>query len=229
MDELKIPRHIGFIMDGNGRWAKLKGKPRNYGHLKGADRVEEIVTCCFNMGVECVSLYAFSTENWSRPKNEVDKIFDILEKFLEKYGQTLIKNRIRLKISGDVSAFPEKIRSLVFKRQKETEEFTSKTLNIAINYGGRQEILRAANNLLKSGKTEISEQDFKNELYTAGLPEMDLVVRTSGEMRISNFFLYDVAYAEFYFTDVLWPDFDEKELKKAIECYSHRKRRFGNV
>ncbi len=224
-----IPRHIGFIMDGNGRWAKKLGKPRNYGHLKGADRVDEIVSNCFEMGVECVTLYAFSTENWSRPKQEVDKIMNILHNFLKKYALKLTGNGVRLKVSGDITVLDKKIVNLIEKRQNETAHFTGKTLNIAVNYGSKQEILYAVNKLLKSGKAEVSQEDFENALYTADMPDIDLVVRTSGESRVSNFFLWQIAYAELYFTDVLWPDFDKAELQKAIDWFSMRNRRFGNV
>ncbi len=228
-NKLKIPRHIAFIMDGNGRWAKLKGKPRNHGHLKGADRVEEIVSACFNMGVECVSLYAFSTENWQRPKEEVDKIISILGNFLKKYSKTLYKNQIRLIISGDISKLPISLQSEIDRNVEKLSCFKEKTLNIAFNYGGRQEIIQAVNKILKSGKTEILEEEFSDYLYTKGLMDIDLMIRTSGEQRTSNFFPWQLVYAELYFTDVLWPDFDAEELKKAITWYTGRDRRFGKV
>lgn len=229
MENLKIPRHIGFIMDGNGRWAKQKNKPRNFGHIHGSNRIDEVVTACLDAGVECVTLYAFSTENWARPKEEVDKICDILYKFLNKYGKRLISNKVRLKISGDYTKFPKKIIDLIEKRLEETKNFENRTLNIAINYGSKQEILNAVNTLIKQGKQSVSESDFASALYTAGLPDIDLVVRTSGEQRVSNFFLWQIAYAELYFTPVLWPDFDKAELLKAIEWYSQRDRRYGKV
>ncbi len=229
MEGLKIPRHIGFIMDGNGRWAKQRNKPRNFGHIHGSNRIDEVVTACLDAGVECVSLYAFSTENWARPKEEVDKIFDILYKFLNQYGKKLMANKVRLKISGDYSKFPKKIIDLIEKRLEETKNFENRILNIAINYGSKQEILMAVNNLIKSGKEVITESDFSSALYTKDLPDIDLVVRTSGEQRVSNFFLWQIAYAELYFTPVLWPDFDKNELMKAIEWYSSRDRRYGKV
>lgn len=228
-NNLKIPRHVAFIMDGNGRWAKLKGKPRNHGHIKGADRVEEIVSSCFDMGVECVSLYAFSTENWQRPKEEVDKILSILESFLKKYFKTLFKNQIRLIISGELSKLPTNLQKQISESVDKTAIFKEKTLNIAFNYGGRQEIIQAVNKILKSGKTEILEEEFSNYLYTRDLPDIDLMIRTSGEQRTSNFFPWQLVYAELYFTDVLWPDFDLEELKKAIIWYTGRDRRFGKV
>ena len=227
-EEKKVPRHIGFIMDGNGRWAKLRGKGRSYGHKKGADVIEEVVSACFFEGVEAVSLYAFSTENWSRPKEEIDTIFDLLEKFLRRYENKLVNERIRLIISGDLSEISEKLRNRSISVMKNTERFVGKTLNIAINYGGRAEIVRAAKLLAEAGEP-ITEENLAGRLYTAGLPDIDLAVRTSGESRLSNFFLWQCAYAELYFTDVLWPDFGTEELKKALEWFAGRKRRFGNI
>lgn len=227
-EEKKVPRHIGFIMDGNGRWAKLRGKSRSYGHKKGADVIEEVVSACFDEGVEAVSLYAFSTENWSRPKEEIDTIFDLLEKFLRRYENKLVNERIRLIISGDLSEISEKLRNRSISVMKNTERFVVKTLNIAINYGGRAEIVRAAKLLSETGEP-ITEENLAGRLYTTGLPDIDLVVRTSGESRLSNFFLWQCAYAELYFTDVLWPDFKTEELKKALEWFAGRKRRFGNI
>ncbi len=227
-EEKKVPRHIGFIMDGNGRWAKLRGKSRSYGHKKGADVIEEVVSACFFEGVEAVSLYAFSTENWSRPKEEIDTIFDLLEKFLRRYENKLVNERIRLIISGDLSEISEKLRNRSISVMKNTERFVGKTLNIAINYGGRAEIVRAAKLLSETGEP-ITEENLAGRLYTTGLPDIDLVVRTSGESRLSNFFLWQCAYAELYFTDVLWPDFKTEELKKALEWFAGRKRRFGNI
>lgn len=227
-EEKKVPRHIGFIMDGNGRWAKLRGKSRSYGHKKGADVIEEVVSACFFEGVEAVSLYAFSTENWSRPKEEIDTIFDLLEKFLRRYENKLVNERIRLIISGDLSEISEKLRNRSISVMKNTERFVGKTLNIAINYGGRAEIVRAAKLLSETGEP-ITEENLAGRLYTTGLPDIDLVVRTSGESRLSNFFLWQCAYAELYFTDVLWPDFGTEELKKALDWFAGRKRRFGNI
>ena len=228
-EENKIPRHVGFIMDGNGRWAKKQNKPRNFGHVKGADRVDEIVSACFEKGIECVSLYAFSTENWQRPKEEVDKIIEILKKFLKVYVNKLVKNEVKMICSGDVSVLPSDVYSLILETEQKTEHFKGKTLNIAVNYGGRQEILKAVNELINSNVNSVSESDFSSHLYTNGLPDIDLVVRTSGEQRISNFFIWQIAYAELYFTDTLWPDFDSAELDKALTWYSLRNRRFGKI
>lgn len=223
------PKHVGFIMDGNGRWAKLRGKPRSFGHIKGSDNVEKVVTGCFERGVYAVTLYAFSTENRSRPKEEVDKILSLLEKFLKKYIKTLVKNEVKLVFSGDLSVLPKSLKNLAEEKTQQTENFTKNVLNIALNYGSRAEIIRACNALIKSGKSEVTEKDFENELYTKLLPEMDLIVRTGGEKRLSNFFMYQAAYAELYFTDVYWPDFKEEELDKALLWFSKRQRRFGNV
>lgn len=230
MDESKtVPRHVGIIMDGNGRWAKLRGKPRSYGHKKGADIIDEVVSACFDSGTEAVSLYAFSTENWVRPKEEIETIFGLLGILLDKKFSRLVKQRVRLIISGDITPLPEKLRVKCLNAIEKTKDFTGRTLNVALNYGSRTEITRACNLALRSGKTEITEEDVAANLYTAGLPDIDLVIRTSGEMRLSNFFLWQCAYAEFYFTDVLWPDFHKDELEKAFEWFSHRKRRFGGV
>lgn len=230
MDESKtVPRHVGIIMDGNGRWAKLRGKPRSYGHKKGADIIDEVVSACFAGGAEAVSLYAFSTENWVRPKEEIETIFGLLGILLDKKFSRLVKQRVRLIISGDITPLPEKLRVKCLNAIEKTKDFTGRTLNVALNYGSRTEITRACNLALRSGKTEITEEDVAANLYTAGLPDIDLVIRTSGEMRLSNFFLWQCAYAEFYFTDVLWPDFRKDELEKAFEWFSHRKRRFGGV
>lgn len=230
MEEQKIvPRHVGIIMDGNGRWAKQRGKPRSYGHKKGADVIDEVVTACFERGADAVSLYAFSTENWVRPKEEVDAIFGLLGILIDKKLAKLIKNEVKLIISGDISSLPEGLRKKCSNAVQKSGNFKGKVLNVALNYGSRAEITRAVNVALGSGRTEITEEDISAGLYTAGLPDIDLVIRTSGEMRLSNFFLWQCAYAEFYFTDVLWPDFHKEELDKAFEWYSHRKRRFGGV
>lgn len=223
-----VPNHIGFIMDGNGRWAKKQGKPRNYGHQKGAEKVEDVVTWCFEAGVKYVSLYAFSCENWGRPKEEVDKIISLLVNFLKKYTKTLIKNEIRLVVSGDISVFDSDIIESIKKAEELTSHFKERTLNIAINYGGRQEIVSAVNNLIDKGEA-VSIESLSNQLAVRGIPDIDLVVRTSGEIRISNFYLWQIAYAELYFTDVLWPDFSKEEFENALIWYSNRNRRFGKL
>ncbi len=227
-DIKKVPNHIGFIMDGNGRWAKKQGKPRNYGHIKGADKVEEVVQWSFEAGVKCVTLYAFSCENWGRPKEEVDKIFDLLVKFLKKYSKLLIKNEIRLVVSGALNPLSEELQSAIVSLEEKTGSFKDKTLNIALNYGGRQEIVCAVNSLIESGNP-VTESSISNELFKKGVPDLDLVVRTSGEQRVSNFYLWQIAYAELYFTEALWPDFDKNEFDKALNWYNNRNRRFGKL
>lgn len=229
MQENKIiPRHVGFIMDGNGRWAKKQGKPRNYGHTKGADKVEEVVAWSFEAGIKVVTLYAFSSENWGRPKEEVDKILDLLVKFLNKYSSSLVKNQIRLVVSGDISVLSDKLQQAILKAEDKTSKFLDRTLNIALNYGGRQEIVTATNNLIKKGE-KITEETLSKELSSRNIPDLDLVIRTSGEQRISNFYLWQIAYAELYFTSVLWPELDKNEFDKALEWYSSRNRRFGKL
>ena len=227
-DKEKKLRHVGFIMDGNGRWAKERNKPRTFGHKKGADTIIDVLEECFSNGVEVVSLYAFSTENWSRPKEEVDTIFDLLGTFLKKYSKKLFEKKARLVISGDLTPVSKELRERSEKLMADTAHFTEHVLNIALNYGSKTELVRAFN-LLKGKEGEITEEDVSKALYTADLPDIDLVVRTSGEMRLSNFFLWQCAYAEFYFTDVLWPDFNKEQTKKAIEWFYGRKRRFGGI
>lgn len=223
-----IPRHVAFIMDGNGRWAKLRNKPRNFGHQKGAENVEHVVSACFSSGIEYISLYAFSTENWQRPKSEVDKLMRLFVSFLKTYTKSLVKNQIKLIVTGSRQGLSEELILEIEKSEKQTSSY-QRTLNLAINYGGKQEIVKAVNDLIISGKTSVTENDVEAVLQTAGVPDVDLLVRTSGEQRISNFFLWKSAYAELYFTDVLWPDFNEVEIQKAIDWYSSRNRRFGKI
>ena len=228
VENIIIPNHVGFIMDGNGRWAKKQGKPRNYGHVKGADKVEEVVSWSFEAGIKVVTLYAFSSENWGRPKEEVDKILDLLVKFLNKYSSSLVKNQIRLVVSGNVTVLSDTLQKAIKNVEEKTSKFLDRTLNIALNYGGRQEIVTASNNLIKKG-VEITEKTLTEELSTRGIPDIDLVIRTSGEQRISNFYLWQIAYAELYFTEVLWPELDKNEFDKALSWYSSRNRRFGKL
>lgn len=227
-DKEKKLRHVGFIMDGNGRWAKKQGKARSFGHKKGADAILNVLEGCFDKGVEVVSLYAFSTENWSRPKDEIDTIFNLLRDFLKKYSKKLDEEEIRLVISGDIAPISEDLREQCIKLTEKTKHYKKHVLNIALNYGSRAEIVRAINSL-KEKQGEVTEEDVSQSLYTAGLPDLDLVVRTSGEKRLSNFFLWQCAYSEFYFTDVLWPDFTKEETLKAIDWFYGRKRRFGGI
>ena len=208
-------RHIAFIMDGNGRWAKKRGLPRSAGHVAGAKKFREIINYCGDIGIECVTVYAFSTENWSRPEDEVRSI-------------TADKYDIRMRFLGDISCLGEELE----RRANALVERTKNNrlqLNIALNYGGRAEIVRAFNRLAEEGKTNITEADISGALYTAGLPDPDLIVRTGGEMRLSNFLLWQSAYAEYYATDVLWPDMTPRDVDLAVEEFNKRKRRFGGV
>ena len=217
--------HIAFIMDGNGRWAKKRGLPRQIGHKNGADTFERIVNDCHKVGIKTVTVYAFSTENWSRPKEEIDTIISLLEKYIKK---TREYKDVRIIFLGDKSVLPEKLRNDMIEVEESTKHCEN-TLNVAFNYGGRAEIVRACNNLIKEGKKEITEDDISTHLYTSASPEPDLIVRTANEYRISNFLLWQCAYSEFYFTETLWPDFDMKELEKAIASFYERKRRFGGI
>ncbi|MGM9646259.1 MAG: polyprenyl diphosphate synthase [Eubacteriales bacterium] len=217
--------HIAFIMDGNGRWAKKRAMPRQFGHKQGAKSFERIVRECNRLGIKTVTVYAFSTENWSRPKDEVDSIMELLSSYIDRAQN---EKDIKFVFLGDKSVLREDLQ----KRMTDLEEKTKdrpNTLNIAFNYGGRAEIVHACNELIAEGAESVSEKDISDHLYTSASPDPDLIVRTAGECRISNFLLWQCAYSEFYFTDVLWPDFDEKELHRAIENFYKRKRNFGNV
>ena len=221
-------KHIGFIMDGNGRWAKKRGMPREYGHKFGADTFEKIMEYCGNMGVCATTFYVFSTENWKRPKKEVDSIMGLLSRYLDDCEKKLDKYDIRFIFLGDKSVFPHDMR----KKMTEIEERSAShkyIVNLALNYGGRDEIVSAVNALIREGRGDITEQDITAALYTKESPELDLIIRTGGDMRISNFLLWQSAYAELYFTDVLWPDFSVKDVDAAVENFMNRKRRFGGV
>ncbi len=225
---LKIPSHVGIIMDGNGRWATARGKNRSYGHNEGSKNVERVVNYAFNRGVKTVSLYAFSSENWSRPKDEVDELMRLLKVFFKKFIRKIVKNKIKLFVMGDLDGLSKDLRELILKCMGETAEYDEHVLNIGINYGGRGEIVRAVNKLIAEGK-EVTEDGISENLYTYGFGEPDLIIRTGGELRLSNFMLYQGAYSELYFTDVLWPDFGEAEFDTALKSFSERKRRFGGV
>ena len=228
MEKAKIPAHVGIIMDGNGRWAKLRGKNRSYGHRAGTANVERITEHAFNSGVKTLSLYAFSSENWARPKEEVDELMRLLELYFKKFLKKMQREKIRVAVMGDISALSEKLQKVIAKSVDATKENDRGVLNIGVNYGGRQEIVYAVNKLIKSNQP-ITVENISANLYSAEFGEPDLIIRTGGELRLSNFMLYQGAYAELYFTDVLWPDFNEAEFDKAIEEYGHRHRRFGKV
>jgi len=221
-------RHIAFIMDGNGRWAKERGKRREYGHTEGAKAFERVVDYCGRVGIQAVTVYAFSTENWKRPKEEVERIMSLLEKYLDRLLSSASEYDVRLRFIGDVTPLSEKLRSKIARAEKRTEN-KSKLLNIALNYGSRAEITAAVNKLIKSGKESVTEDDISDALYTSGTPDPDLIVRTAGEKRLSNFLLWQAAYSELYFTDVLWPDISDDEIEKAINDYYKRTRRYGGL
>ncbi len=227
--ESKIPAHVGIIMDGNGRWAKARGKVRSYGHKVGSDNVDKIVTHAFDViGIKALTLYAFSAENWARPQEEVDELMRLLEVYFKKFIKRVMSNNVRLFVMGDLSRLSPKLQKIINKGMSDTANNTSHVLNIAVNYGARQEIVHAVNTLIKQG-SEITVDSISSALYTAPFGEPDLIIRTGGELRLSNFMLYQGAYSELYFTDVLWPDFNEAELDKAITEYGARHRRYGKI
>ncbi len=233
--ELMIPKHVAIILDGNGRWAKKKLMPRNYGHTQGSKNVEKICEKAYKMGVEYLTVYAFSTENWKRPKEEVDALMKLLHTYLDTSIKTSTKNNMCIRVLGDRSKLSKEINESIVKLEEASKNNTGLKFQVAINYGSRDEMLRAVKHLaadVKMNKTEIDQIDetaFEQYLDTREIPDPDLLIRTSGEQRLSNFLLWQLAYTEFYFTDVLWPDFDEKELIKAFEYYSSRTRKYGAV
>ena len=228
MQANKIPHHIGIIMDGNGRWATARGKDRTYGHKFGSENVDRIVEHAFNRGVNVVTLYAFSTENWQRPEKEVKELMHLLNVYFKKFLSKVLANGVKLNVVGDCSVLSEKLQKTIKNAEQKSSESYTKTLNIAINYGGRQEIVMAVNKLIELGQP-ITVENISNNLYTASSLEPDLIIRTGGELRTSNFLVYQGAYSELYFTDVLWPDFDCKQLDIALEEYANRNRRFGKI
>lgn len=228
MEENKIPAHIGIIMDGNGRWAKARGKKRAFGHKAGAKNVDRVVSHAFSRGVKTLSLYAFSSENWQRPQEEVEELMKLLETYFKKFIGKVVKNDVRLNVMGDKTALSENLRAIIEKDEEASKSNCGHVLNIAINYGGRQEIVAAVKKLLEKGE-DVTEKGISDNLYTAEFGEPDLIIRTGGEKRLSNFMLYQGAYSELYFTDVLWPDFDEEELDKALLSFGSRTRRFGKI
>jgi len=228
-DQKNLPRHIAVIMDGNGRWAKKRGLPRIFGHKAGLGTVRKIVEACVKLKIEHLTLYAFSTENWIRPHSEVNGLMNLLKIYVRKELKDLQKNNVRLSAIGDISKLPSGARAELQKGINETSGNTGLGLNLALNYGSRQEIVRAFNLMAERGMRKIEESDISDFLYTAGMPDPDLLIRTSGELRISNFLLWQIAYSELYITPVLWPDFSEKHLIEAIAEYQRRDRRFGGA
>ncbi|HIE59330.1 MAG TPA: isoprenyl transferase [Hydrogenothermaceae bacterium] len=229
IDKEKLPKHVAIIMDGNGRWAKLRGLPRIYGHREGAKSVEKIIKIANNLGIKYLTVFAFSTENWQRPKEEVEAIMSLLVEYINTKVPKLIEENVKLKFMGRRDNLPDMILKTIEEGEEKTKHCYSMTFIIALNYSGKAEIIDAVNKIISSGKKHITEKDFKNFLYMPDVPEPDLLIRTSGEQRISNFMLWQLAYTELYFTSTLWPDFDEEEFLKAIYDYQSRERRFGRV
>ena len=232
---MNVPQHIAIILDGNGRWAKAKGMPRNYGHAQGSKNVEKICEEAWRMGIKYLTVYAFSTENWSRPENEVAALMKLLRNYMKTCLKTAAKNDMKIRVIGDIEPQDDDIKSRIRELEAATTDNGGLNFTIALNYGSRDELTRAAQKMAKDcaeGKIkaeEIDESVFETYLDTHGIPDPDMMIRTSGEQRLSNYLLWQLAYSEFYFTDVPWPDFTKEELVKAIEEYNHRHRRFGKV
>ena len=235
IDPGRIPRHIAIIMDGNGRWAKQQGKPRLYGHGVGVGSVQEIVECATEWGVEVLTLYAFSTENWKRPADEVGGLMGLLKNYLLKELSKMVKNSIRLTCIGDIVKLPKDVREVLEKTMRETAGNDKLTLNLALSYGGRAELIQAIRTIAEDvsrgvlDASAIDERLIDSRLYTADLPDPDLLIRTGGEARLSNFLLWQASYAEIYFTDTMWPDFREQAFASAIHEFQGRERRFGKT
>ncbi len=232
---MNIPNHVAIILDGNGRWAKSKGMPRNFGHTQGAKNVETICQACHDLGIKYLTVYAFSTENWSRPKLEVDALMTLLRSYLKNCFKTAKKNNMAIRVIGDISKLADDLQDTIVKLEEETKDYDGLHFTVALNYGSQDEMLRAMNKIMadmnsgKIEKKEITKELFEQYLDTAGMPDPDLLIRTSGEQRLSNYLLWQLAYSEFYFADVHWPDFSKDELIKAVESYSSRNRRYGKI
>ncbi len=232
---MSVPEHVAIIMDGNGRWAKAKGMPRNYGHVQGAKTVEDMCEIAWNMGIKYLTVYAFSTENWSRPKDEVNALMKLLRNYMKNCIKRASANNMRVRVIGDKTGLDEDIRKSIADLEEATKGYTGLNFTIAINYGGRDEITRAVRSLAKDVENgtlkpeDITDKMISERLDTGDLPDPDLLIRTCGELRVSNFLLWQISYSEIYVTDVAWPDFNEAELKKACEAYEGRTRKFGNV
>jgi undecaprenyl diphosphate synthase len=232
---MKIPEHVAIILDGNGRWAKAKGMPRTYGHAAGAKNVEVICKAADDIGIKYLTLYAFSTENWKRPSDEVSTLMKLLGTYLKKCMKLSVENNMRVRILGDPEGLPENLKKAIDQLEDLSKDFTGLNLQIAINYGSRDEITRAARkamrDLLDAGKQpeDLTEEDLSSHMDTAGIPDPDFMIRTSGEERLSNYLLWQLAYSEFYFTKTPWPDFNADCLKEAVEEYDRRNRRFGGL
>jgi undecaprenyl diphosphate synthase len=235
LDYQKIPKHIAIIMDGNGRWAKERNLPRTMGHKAGVETIRPIVKECSRLGVRYLTLYAFSTENWKRPQDEVDAIMNLLVQYLEKEFGELNKNNVVINSIGETNKLPEQCRKELDKAYEKTKNNTGLTLNLALNYGGRDDLLHAFKGIVKDihegkiNESEVDEQTIADHLFTAGMPDPDIIIRPSGELRLSNFLLWQCAYSELWFSDINWPDFKKEDLQKAILDFQMRDRRFGKV
>ena len=228
VDAVNLPRHIAVIMDGNGRWAKKRGLPRTAGHAVGAETFRRIATHCRDLGVDYLTVYAFSTENWKRPAEEVGAIMSLLDKYLREAIDTMERDHIRMAVFGDTSMLSPELREEIARTKEISTHYSGFQANICVNYGSRAEIVRAAKALAASGR-EITEETLSGEMYSAGIPDPDLIIRPGGEYRLSNFLLWQAAYSELWFTDTLWPDFTEADLDAAIIDFQHRSRRYGGV
>lgn len=233
IDLNSIPRHIAIIMDGNGRWAKKRGLSRSMGHREGSRTLKKIVEACYNLGVKYLTVYAFSTENWSRPRDEVDQLMKLLLEYLRNAETELKGKNVRIRVIGDRKTLPDEIRTEIDRVERNTSHICGLDFVIALNYGGRQDVVQAVSRIAEDIKTGtpvlINEEAINQRLYTNGIPDPDLLIRTSGEMRLSNFLIWQLSYSEFFFCDVLWPDFKESNLREAILSYQGRQRRFGGV
>lgn len=228
---MNIPKHIAIILDGNGRWAKSKGMPRSYGHIQGAKNLDRIVEAAYDMGVKYLTVYCFSTENWNRPKDEVEALMKLLRQYMKTARTRAKKNNIRTRVIGDISRLDDDLQKSILELEEASKEYDGINLNIAINYGSRDEIVRGVRKMLEDGLNpeDLTEEVFSSYLDTKDIPDPDFLIRTSGEQRLSNYLLWQLAYAEMYFTDVPWPEFSPEDLKEAVEFYATRERRYGKV
>jgi undecaprenyl diphosphate synthase len=230
-----LPQHVAVIMDGNGRWAKRQGLPRIMGHKRGVDALKDLLRCCQDWGIQALTAYAFSTENWKRPQEEVDFLMTLFQRVLRQELREMVEENVQIKFVGNLQDLPRSLQQEISRSMEETKDNRGIRFSVATNYGGRQEILQACQAIAKLVQqgllqpNEIDEQMFESHLYTAGITDPDLLIRTSGEMRLSNFLLWQMAYGEIYITDALWPDFDRAEFHRALYAYQQRERRFGKV
>lgn len=233
VDFSNLPRHIAIILDGNGRWAQKRGLPRTAGHAAGAETFRQIATYCKDIGLEYLTVYAFSTENWKRPQQEVDAIMSLLDQYLYEAIERMERDKVKMEFFGDVTVLSEELQTLIARTREISKHYDGCQVNICLNYGSRDEILRAVRAYAQAYQNgdapELTEESFSQYLYSAGVPDPDLLIRPGGELRLSNFLMWQLSYAELYFTDTLWPDFTPREIDRAIADYQHRDRRFGGI